>query len=359
MDTQERLALISSVAEELVTREELEALLAAKKNPVAYDGFEPSGRIHVAQGLMRAHTVNALTKAGCGFIFYVADWHAMANNKMGGDLERIRKVGEYFIEVWRACGMDLEKVRFVWASDLVNDAEYWRLVVRIAMLSTVKRIVRCAQIMGRKESDALSAAQILYPCMQAADIFHMKVDICQLGLDQRKVNILARELAPQLGYPKPVVVSHHMLMGLGTPSAAAGEDKADRVVELKMSKSKPDSAIFMMDAPEEVERKLAKAYCPAAQVAENPVLEYARYLVFPKLQTMELVRPERFGGTVTFASYSELESAYQRGEVHPADLKKAVGESLNEMLLPVRHHFETSSKAAELQRFVQSQEVTR
>jgi tyrosyl-tRNA synthetase len=29
--------------------------------------------------------------------------------------------------------------------------------------------------------------------MQCADIFFLKADICQLGVDQRKVNMLARE----------------------------------------------------------------------------------------------------------------------------------------------------------------------
>jgi tyrosyl-tRNA synthetase len=46
--------------------------------------------------------------------------------------------------------------------------------------------------MGRKETDEMSAAQIFYPCMQAADVFFLKADICQLGMDQRKVNMLAR-----------------------------------------------------------------------------------------------------------------------------------------------------------------------
>ena len=89
--------------------------------------------------------------------------------------------------------------------------------MQIARNSTVQRIVRCSQIMGRKESEQLSAAQIFYPCMQCADIFHLKADITQLGMDQRKVNILAREVGPKLGFGKPVVVSHHMLMGLGEP----------------------------------------------------------------------------------------------------------------------------------------------
>ena len=69
--------------------------------------------------------------------------------------------------------------------------------------------------MGRKESDEMSAAQIFYPCMQASDVFFLKADICQLGIDQRKVNMLAREYAGDKKMRfKPVVVSHHMLSGL-------------------------------------------------------------------------------------------------------------------------------------------------
>ena len=48
------------------------------------------------------------------------------------------------------------------------------------------RIKKCCQIMGRLEG-TLTAAQILYPIMQCTDIFFLKADICQLGVDQRKV----------------------------------------------------------------------------------------------------------------------------------------------------------------------------
>ncbi len=51
--------------------------------------------------------------------------------------------------------------------------------------------------------------------MQCADIFFLKADVCQLGLDQRKVNVLAKEYCDRIGKTdKPVVVSHHMLSGL-------------------------------------------------------------------------------------------------------------------------------------------------
>lgn len=36
----------------------------------------------------------------------VADWHASLNNKMGGDMKKIQTVGSYFVEVWKAVGME-------------------------------------------------------------------------------------------------------------------------------------------------------------------------------------------------------------------------------------------------------------
>jgi tyrosyl-tRNA synthetase len=54
--------------------------------------------------------VNRLVDAGCIFIFWVADWFALLNNKMGGDLNKIRNVGRYFIEVWKAAGMKMHNV---------------------------------------------------------------------------------------------------------------------------------------------------------------------------------------------------------------------------------------------------------
>ncbi len=359
LSLKERIDLIKQVGEEIIGEEELIAMLSDEKyTPIAYDGFEPSGRIHIAQGLLRAINVNKLTKAGIHFKFYVADWFALMNNKMGGDLEKIKKVGKYFIEVWKACGMDMKNVEFIWASDLVKDPEYWLKVINIARLNTVSRIMRCSQIMGRKEGEELSAAQIFYPCMQCADIFHLKVDIAQLGMDQRKVNMLAREIAPKLKFKKPIVVSHHMLMGLTEPPKT-DLTGADAAIAKKMSKSNPDSAIFMTDNEQEIKRKINKAYCPEKQVEDNPILEYCKYIVFEKTSELTIERPEKWGGNITFKSYKELENAYVKGELHPADLKAAVAKAINEFLIPIRKHFEKNPEAKKLKELVESYEVTR
>lgn len=66
---------------------------------------------------------------------------------------------------------------------------------------------------------------------------------------------------------KPIVISHHMISGL-----KEGQDK--------MSKSDPDSAIFMEDTAEDVKRKIKKAYCPPEIVEKNPILDYSKHIIF-------------------------------------------------------------------------------
>ena len=358
MDIEQRLNLIKHVGEEIVTEEELKILLETKKHPIAYDGFEPSGNMHIAQAILRTINVNKMVKAGVKFKMLVADWFAWMNNKLGGDLNKIRTTGKYFIEVWKACGMNVNEIEFIWSKDLVRQEGHWKTTIDIARNATVKRILRTSQIMGRKSTETLSAAQVIYPCMQAADIFHLKCDICQLGMDQRKVNILAREVGPKIGLWKPVIVSHHMILGLSEPKSSY-EDLADRLLDLKMSKSKPDSAIFMTDCKEEIKRKIKKAYCPEGIVEENPILEYWKYIIFERFKTVKIERAEKFGGNLEFDSYEELEKEFLQKKLHPMDLKEGTAEYLNRLIEPVRSKLEKSKTAQRLAEEIKTYEVTR
>ncbi len=354
---EQKLAILKTVGEEVISEQELLTLLKEKKEIIAYDGFEPSGKIHIAQGILRSINVNKMASCGIKFKMLVADWHGWANNKMGGDLDKIQTIGKYFIEVWKASGMDLKSVEFVWASDLLNNREYWKTVMNIARTTTLNRILRTTQIMGRSEKDSLQASQIFYPCMQAADIFHLNADICQLGMDQRKVNILAREIGPQLGYYKPIAMHHHMLMGLGEPIIS--EDPIERAIAMKMSKSKPDTCIFMTDTEEDIKRKFKKAYCPENQAKDNPILEYCKYIIFEKYSEFKIERPEKYGGNLIFNTYKDLESSYIQGNVHPMDLKTATSKYINELLIPIREYFEKNPTAKKLKEQVESFAVTR
>lgn len=349
MTLNERLELALTIAEECIQPNELRMLLEKKPMPVCYDGFEPSGRMHIAQGVMKALNVNKLTKIGCKFKFWVADWFALMNNKMGGDLKKIQKVGQYMVEVWKAIGMDLDNVEFVWSSEEINKRadEYWPLVLDIARKNKLARILRCSQIMGRSESDELAASQIFYPCMQCADIFFLKADICQLGVDQRKVNMLAREYCEDIKRKnKPVILSHHMLMGL-----KQGQEK--------MSKSDPESAIFMEDSEADVNVKLKKAYCPPGIVEGNPCLEYIKYVVIPWCGKFSVTRTEENGGDKDYLAYEEVEADFLAEALHPGDVKPALARHLNQILQPVRDHFQNNPEAKKLLDTIKKYKVTK
>ena len=356
---------ILSVGEECISAPELKTMLTAKGRGSntpgfnLYDGFEPSGRMHIAQGVFKAMNVNKCTFPGTNstFVFWLADWFALMNDKMGGDLEKIKTVGHYLIEVWKAAGMDLSNVLFKWASEeITNQADkYWPTMLDVARRFNVTRIKKCCQIMGRLEG-SLTAAQILYPLMQCTDVFFLKADICQLGVDQRKVNMLAREYCDAAGIKyKPIILSHHMLYGL-----KAGQEK--------MSKSDPDSAVFMEDAAEDVERKIMNAYCPSAaetgdsskadeaviedagkesmnlsgDTLKNPCLDYIQNIIFsPPDATFT-------AGDTTFQDFVSVQEAFLGGKLSEEQLKRGLIQELNRLLEPVRTHFTTNERAMDL-----------
>ncbi|KAL7468400.1 hypothetical protein ACHAXS_008629 [Conticribra weissflogii] len=412
---------ILSVGEECISPAELKALILSKgrggcsepDGPAAgirlYDGFEPSGRMHIAQGVYKSINVNKCTAEGTNatFCFWVADWFALMNDKMGGDLDKIIVVGKYLIEVWKAAGMDLSHVEFRWASDEITGQAhvYWPLVLDVARRFNVTRIKKCCQIMGRLEG-SLTAAQILYPLMQCSDVFFLKADVCQLGVDQRKVNMLAREYCDASKKKfKPVILSHHMLYGL-----KKGQEK--------MSKSDPDSAIFMEDSEEDVERKITNAYCPTKEEAQaeaetdilgqqkelqnaqqkecgtencgagtqqndndndsndndkaqdedagkesmhltaddlkNPILDYIQHIIMsPTDATFTCANANHPDGQ-TYSQFDQVKQDFLNGLIAPDQLKRGLIVALNQLLQPVRDHFANDETAKDLFEKVQS-----
>jgi tyrosyl-tRNA synthetase len=359
---------ILTVGEECISETELKGLLLSKGRGSdqpgfnLYDGFEPSGRMHIAQGVFKAMNVNKCTAEGTNstFVFWVADWFALMNDKMGGDLEKIKTVGEYLIEVWTAAGMNLDNVVFKWASEeITNNADkYWPTMLDVSRRFNITRVKKCCQIMGRLEG-SLTAAQILYPLMQCTDVFFLKANICQLGVDQRKVNMLAREYCDAAKIKnKPIILSHHMLFGL-----KAGQEK--------MSKSDPDSAVFMEDSAEDVERKIMNAYCPTEEENEagkekeeaqdagkesmhlvedkikNPCLDYIQHIIFsPPGATF-------VAGDKTYTDFAEVRSKFLTGEISEKVLKQGLISALNALLEPVRNHFTNDERAKNLLALVQ------
>jgi tyrosyl-tRNA synthetase len=355
MDTEERIALVERPpTEEVITKAELITLLEREAHPRHYIGLEISGWLHLGSLVILGFKINDFMKAGIRCKVFLADWHSYINNKMGGDLDKIERVSRYYEE---AFAFFCPGVEFELGSRLYekND-QYWKDLLLFSKQVTLARDTRCLTIMGRTTREKLDVAQYIYPPMQATDIRAMDIDIAHSGMDQRKVHVLVREVFPSLGWKTPVAVHHHLLPGLQRPESAGIDDEdaeSDRVVSGKMSKSKPDSAIFIHDSAEEIARKISKAWCPERQVEGNPILDFAKQVIFHETDHLDVTRPEKYGGNLTFHSYREVEEAYVAGNLHPTDLKKAVASGLDSVISPVREHFRATKIFGEVKDIIE------
>jgi len=73
----------------------------------------PCALFLLVQGVMKALNVNKLTAGRVRVQVLGGGLVRPAQQQNGGDLKKIQTVGKYMIEVWRAVGMDLERVQFL------------------------------------------------------------------------------------------------------------------------------------------------------------------------------------------------------------------------------------------------------
>ena len=322
MDIEEKISLITRNTVEIVTEEELRKLLEVNSKPRAYVGYEPSGEIHLGH-MMTVYKLMDLQQAGFEITVLLADIHAYLNEK--GTFEEIRKTAEYNKKVFISLGLDENKAKFVLGSDYQLNSEYMLDVLKFARITTLNRAKRSMDEVSRRKEDPM-VSQMIYPLMQALDIAHLNIDLAVGGIDQRKIHMLARENLPKLGYKVPVCLHTPILVGLDGK---------------KMSSSKRNY-ISVRDSVEDVERKIRKAYCPAKIVENNPILDMAKYHIFPRFGKIKIERDLKFGGDVEYESFDDLASDFEKGLLHPLDLKRAVAKYLNILLENARKRLEVS-----------------
>jgi len=369
MDLKEKLALILRNTQEVLTREDLEKLISSGTELRHYIGLEISGKVHLGTGLMSMGKVADFLRAGVKCTIFLADFHSYLNNKLGGDWENIRiATDQYFKEGLTASlkcfGIDVDQevkkgsLRFVVGKDLYRDnLIHWETFMEVGKHITLSRNLRSISIMGKKKGQEVDMATLFYPPLQVADIFTLGVNIAHAGIDQRKAHVIARQVAKKLNINPlkdkrgrviaPVAVHQNTIAGLEGPGKGAKRSE-ELAIELKMSKSKPDSAIFVHDSPDEIRKKVRKAFCPPKEIEFNPIINWVQYLIFwgGDRGEFEIKRKEEFGGGKTYQRFTELASDYRQGKLHPLDLKEAVSDWLIQKLAPARKHF-SGKKAKE------------
>ena len=331
MDITEKVDLVERPpTEEVVTHNELMELFKTNSSPKHYIGLEISGFLHLGSLISTGFKINDLVKAGVKCTIFLADWHTLINDKLGGDWETISKVSRYYQDAFKLVCPNAE---IILGSKLYEEkTEYWSELLKFTKHMSLARTMRTLTIMGRSENEEkIELAKLLYPPMQAVDIHSLDVDIAHAGMDQRKIHMLVREIFPKMKWKVPVAVHHKLLPGLTKPA-----DTNDSQILSKMSKSDPNSGVFIHNTDNEIKKKINKAWCEESNIKNNPLLEIARTVIFHEFNEMNVERPEKFGGNVSYTNYKQLEVDFAEKNLHPGDLKQTIGNYLIKIISPIR-----------------------
>lgn len=376
MTTDEKLKLITRNLEETLTEDELRKLIESGTPLKHYIGFEISGKLHIGH-FFQLLKVKDMQEAGAETTIWLADIHSAINDKLGGNLETIKKIGkDYFIPamkvLFECIGGDPSKLIFKFCSEEYGkNPNFWLTFLEMGKATTLARNLRSITIMGREQTEDIDSAKIMYPILQAADIYLLQVNIAQAGIDQRKVHVVAREAANQIKtfalknnkgeQIKPIAIHTPILLGLQKTTSALDEaldmahkgEKDEFAMKAKMSKSKANSAVSVHDSAEEIRSKINNAFAPEAEALYNPILNWTKYLIFydsaSQGPTLRVQRDEKWGEDLTYTSYEDLEKDYADKKLHPMDLKNAIAEWLIQKLAPAREYFEDPKRKSALE----------
>ena len=318
MDIDEKIKIIEQGTLEIIDTEELKEVLK-KDEPVAYTGYEPSGKIHLGHAVT-VQKLKTLQKLGFKIKILLADYHAFLNGK--GTVEEIAETAEYNKKCFQALGLG-DETEYIYGSSFQLNPDYTDKVYKLATMTTLKRARRSMDQVSRAD-DNPKVASVVYPIMQTVDMAALNVDIALGGMEQRKIQMLARENLEKIGENVPVCIHTPLLHGLDG--------------DAKMSSSN-GNYIAVDDSVEEITKKINKSYCPQGEIDGNPMIEIAESFVYPNQDTLLIKRPEKFGGDIEL-SHDELIKEFGEGNLHPMDLKNGIKDFLIEYLAPVREYME-------------------
>ena len=341
----ERLKLMVNGAQEVVGLDHLISVLAGGPSMAGddvircYVGFEPSGTAHIGWKVL-ALRLRRLLDAQANVMVFLADWHAWVNDKFSGDMAAIQTTARYMEDTFRALlghpeeGEGAGQLRFVWASTVMSDGDYWARVLRCSKGMTLAQVRKTFSIMGRDEASSDNdLSKFYYPAMQAADIGHMHIDLAIGGMDQRKAHMYMRDVSQRWGWRKATCLHTPIISGL---NATGGRMET---FDHKMSKSDPRGAILLHDDKAMMRKKMRKAYLDPAD-EHSPVYELAEHIVLPEQGVIHVTPNPKFGEPSAWDDLDAFRAAVADGTLHPLDAKWGVADGLAAGLSSVASHFE-------------------
>lgn len=286
------------------------------KKKVMVSGIQPSGDLHLGNYLGAIKNWGA--RAGeFDCYYFMADMHTITVRQTPADLRRrtLEQLAQYI-----ACGLDPEKNTLFIQSHVPAHAELGWVLNCYTMFGELSRMTQFKD-KSAKHADNINGGLFTYPSLMAADILLYQPDLVPVGNDQKQHVELTRNIAQRFNHfhgdvfklPEPYIpATGARVMSLNAP-------------ESKMSKSMPDGCVFLLEKPEDIQRKFKRA------ITDSDTEHCVRYDVEQKPGVSNLMS---IYSAVTGKSYAEIEAEFDGCGY--GKFKPAVGEAVIETLRPIR-----------------------
>jgi len=283
---------------------------------VMLSGIQPSGDLHLGNYLGAIKNWVERTEEFDNY-YFMADMHTITVRQTPADLRR-RTLEQ--LALYIACGLDPEKNTLFIQSHVHQHAELGWVLQCYTMFGELSRMTQFKD-KSSKHKDNINAGLFAYPSLMAADILLYQPDFVPVGEDQKQHCELTRDVAQRFNsiygdvfkIPEPYIPkTGARVMSLNAPDS-------------KMSKSLPEGCIFMMEKPEDIQRKFKRA------ITDSDTENCVRFDPANKPGVSNLMS---IYAAVTGKTYEEIEAEF--AGCGYGKFKPAVGEAVVETLRPIR-----------------------
>lgn len=230
------------------------------KQEIVLTGIRPTSNLTIANYIGAIMPILTFQEQGVEPYVFVADIHALTDNEP----EVLKYSDEILIDLL-AAGVNPKKTIIYKQSSIAS--EIGVLTLLLARHVSVAELLRLPTLKEKVKSETVENANALlmmYPVMMAADILIQRANIIPVGKDQESHIEIARKIARRFNqeiqniFPEPKT---HVMETVKILSLRG---------ESKMSKSKPEDAIFLTDDPNTIENKIKRAQTASAGImSEN------------------------------------------------------------------------------------------
>ena len=283
---------------------------------VMLSGIQPSGDLHLGNYLGAIKNWGARAEEFDCY-YFMADMHTITVRQNPADLRRrtLEQLAAYI-----ACGLDPEKNTLFIQSHVPAHAELGWVLNCYTMFGELSRMTQFKD-KSAKHADNINGGLFTYPALMAADILLYQPDFVPVGNDQKQHVELTRDVAQRFNnvygevfkIPEPYIPkTGARIMSLNAP-------------DTKMSKSIPEGCVFLMEKPEDIQRKFKRA------VTDSDSERCVRFDPEAKPGVANLMS---IYAAVTGKTIEEIETEFD-GQGY-GKFKPAVGDAVVECLRPIR-----------------------